>query len=149
MREEETCPHQIADGLYHGTASVIAEQVVRERPSYYWLKLPYDGPSQPPVSSEEMLEWLAICGHFSTEQITDAQLKLPASKELVEPQVFSAAVANESNAREDLQKLEAIRNHRVYGAIHAMPPERRIALGHALRKIEEQRLALMRIAGNW
>ncbi len=149
LREEETCPHQIADGAYHGTASAIAERVARERTAHDWLKLPYDAPSQPPVCGEEMLEWLAICGRYSTAQIVDAQLKLPSSQELVEPQEFSTAVANESAARESLQQLEAFRNHRAYGAIHAMPPQRRLALGQTLRKLEERRLGVTRITSNW
>lgn len=149
LREEETCPHQIADGSYHGTASAIAERVARERPAYDWLKLPCDAPSQPPVSGDEILEWLTIFRRYSTAQIADAQLKLPASQELVEPQKFSTAVANESTAKEVLQQLGAFRSHRAYDAVHATPPERRIALGQTLRKLEEQRRAVTRIACAW
>lgn len=149
LREEETCPHQIADSAYFGTASSIAAQVARERAAYEWLKLPYDVPSQPPVSSEEMVEWLAICGRYSAVQIADAQLKLPASSTLVEPQVFATVVANESAARAGLQQLEVFLNHRAYSAVHAMPTERRIALSQTLRKLEEQRLAVTRITRGW
>lgn len=149
LREEEICPHQIADGVYHGTASAIAERVACERPAYDWLKLPYNAISQPPVSAEEMLEWLAICGSYSTAQIVDAQLKAPSIQELAEPQAFSNAVANESIAREDLQRLGSCRNHQAYGAVHAMAAERRIALGQTLHKLEEHRLAVTRITNEW
>lgn len=149
LREEETCPHQIADGAYHGTASSIAERVARERAAYDWLKLPYDAPSQPPVSGDEMLAWMEICVRYSSAQIADAELALPASSELVEPQTLASAVTNESTAREGLRQLEAFRNHRAYAAIHAMSPERRITLGQTLRALEEQRFAVTRITNDW
>ncbi len=149
LREEETCPYQIADGTYHGTASMIAAQVARERVEYEWLKLPYDAPSHPPVSSKEMLIWLEIYGRYKEAQIADARLKLPASSKLVAPQTFATAVSNESAAIVGLQQLEVFLKHRVYGAVHALTTEQRIAMGQALRKLEEQRLAVIRITSGW
>ncbi|WP_083694674.1 AAA domain-containing protein [Chlorobium sp. KB01] len=149
LREEETCPHQIADGAYTGTASSIAAKVADKRIAYEWLKLPYDAPSQPPTSSEEMLELLAIYSRYSDGQIAEAQLKLPASAELLEPQVFAKAVAKETSAREGLLQLEVFRQHRAYGVLYALATEQRITLGQNLRKLEEQRLAIVRITRDW
>lgn len=149
LRQDETCIHQIAGGAYHGTASSIAARVACERERYGWLKLPFDAPSKPSVSSEEMLEWLEICRCYSVEQIADARLKLPASSALVVPQVFATAVANESAASASLQQLEVVRKHFAYSAIHAMPLERRIELRRTLNKLEEQRIVVTRITSDW
>lgn len=149
LREEETCPHQIADGIYHGTASAIAERVAQERAAYSWLKLAYDAPSKPPVSGDEILEWLAICARYSPAQQADSQLILPSSQKLVEPQTLSTTIAHEAAAREGLQSLEALRNHHAYGAVKALPPEQRLFLGQTLRKLEEQRLNVGRITSDW
>lgn len=149
LRQDETCIHQIAGGTYHGTASSIAARVACERELYGWLKIPFDAPSKPPVSSEEMLEWLEICRRYSVDQIADARLKFPASSALVVPQVFATAVAKESAASASLQQLEVVRKHLAYSAIHAMPLERRIELRRTLSKLEEQRIVVTRITSDW
>jgi len=149
LREEETCPHQIADGVYQGTASAIAERVAREALVYQWLELPLDSESKPPVSGEEMLEWLVICNRHTLEQIADAQLQLPSSSELVAPSEFATVVAKETSARENLKKLKSLCEHHAYPAIRALPLDKRTELGEMLRSLEGQRVSLMRITSDW
>lgn len=149
LREEETCPHQIANGVYTGTASVIAKRVSAERAEYGWLKLPYGAPVQPLCSNEEMLQWLEHCRLYSAEDIAEAKLKLPFSKSLVTPQEFSVLVENESTVKQAFAKLEAARSHPAYGALYVLTAEQRVALSDALRKLEEKRFIVMRINNDW
>lgn len=149
LREEETCPHQIANGVYSGTASAIAKRVATERSELGWLKLPYNAPVLPLCSNEEMLKWLEICNLYSAEHIADALLKLPASNILVQPQELSTLVANESAVKNELEQLDAVRKHHAYSSLYAMPVDQRLALDKILRKLEEQRLAVIRIRSEW
>ncbi len=149
LREEETCPHQIANGNYAGTASVIAKRVAAECAEYGWLKLPYDAPVQPLCSNEEMVQWLEICSLYSVEDIAESKLKLPFTKSLVTPQEFSVLVEHESVVKEAFAKIEAARSHPAYGSLSTLTTEQRVSLGAALRKLEEKRFTVMRINNDW
>jgi very-short-patch-repair endonuclease len=149
LREEETCPHQLADGAYHGTASFIAERVAREAANYNWLELPYDATGQPPVNGEELQEWLTLLSSYSPEKIADAQLQFPSTTELAEPTNFSSAVANEASTIADLQMLKDLLGHPAYTAIRALKSESRSSLYASLRQCEEERLSIMRITSVW
>lgn len=149
LREEETCPHEIADGAYVGTASSIADRVAQERSHYGWLNLPNDSGAQPTVRRDDMLDWLAICRRYSPEQIANAQLKFPPTKELVDPQTLSALVANEAAARDTLESAEGVRHHPAYEAIRGLGPAQRGEIGQLLRQLEQKRLSVARIADGW
>ena len=98
LRENETTPHVVAGGTYHGTASEIAKRVSRERDRYKWLRLPREACAEAPVSNEEISKWLTMRRYYSEEQIAQARLRIPPTESLREPPAFSEAVAKEREA---------------------------------------------------
>lgn len=149
LREDETYPHQIADGAYFGSASAIAERVASERENYCWLKLPCGAKAQPPVGRDTILKWLEICGRYPQDKIEEAKLKLPASAELVDPEEFTTIVTKETAAKDDLRKFDSCRRHNAYPHLCSLLPEQLNELRQNLKNLDENRLELIRTASAW
>ena len=149
LREEETCPHSVGHGDYHGTASAIAERVAKEADEFGWLKLPREASSEPPISRDEALGWLEVCRCYTSEQIADGELKIPASSQLPAPAEFAAVVANEAEASSAMAKIKELQAHPAYAAVNALPTDARETLQSDLKRLEEQRLELGRVEGSW
>ena len=149
LREEETCPHSIAHGTYSGTASAIAERVARESDRYSWLKLPRDAKEAPSLTNEDVMSWLTIRRRYTDEEVSEANAQIPASANLPTPAIFASAVTAAAAAEADMASHEEMRSHAAYIAIQALSGDSREQLRMQLKQLEEQRLVLARVEGEW
>ena len=149
LREEETCPHSIADGTYHGTASAIAKRVALERAPYVWLRLPRDAPPAPHLSKEDVVSWLEIRRRYTDEEVSQASAKIPSSVDLPAPADFASAVTAEAAASATAAEDEALRSHPAFDPIQALSGDLREQFRAQLQRLEEQRLALGRVEAEW
>ncbi len=149
LREEETHPHQVADGVYHGSASTIAERVAKESSDYGWLRLSGDAGATLPLTNNALVDWLAILRRYSELEISESCLEIPSSLSLPGPREFATAVAAELSAATAVKRNEKFRSHVAYASIGALSIELREWVGVELRKIETQRLILGRTATQW
>ena len=149
LREEETCPHSVAHGIYHGTASTIAERVARESEQYSWLRLPREARAEPPLSNEDVMSWLDIRRRYTDEQVSEAHARIPPSADLLAPVDFASAVAAEATAATADAQHDGLRSQAAYAPIRKMSGNARANLRANLKQLEEQRLLLDRVAGQW
>lgn len=148
-REEETTPHSIGHGEYHGTASGIADRVALESEQFSWLKLPRDAGMKPALTGEELLSWLEIGRRYTDADFTEARLQIPASTDLLPPSEFGRAVAAEKEASEALRGTADLLAHAAYGPISQLMPAVRWDLHAEIKSNEEVRLALDREKAGW
>ena len=141
IRADETEPHSLADGTYSGTASRIAQRVAGEREQYGWLHLPNGAKSEPPLSGEEMTDWLGILRLHSEEQIAKAKLRAPSQFNLVTPEEFAAAVASEKEEASADAENKELRSHPAYLSLSALTSDLRRDIAHRLQEIESRRKA--------
>ena len=149
LREEETCSHSVAHGTYNGTASAIAEQVARESEQYSWLQLPRDAKESPPLSNEDVMSWLKIRQRYTDEQVADANAQIPLSSELPAPADFASAVTAEAAASLAIDNQKDLRSYAAYAPIQALTHDSREQLRTKLKRLEDQRLVLDRVEGEW
>ncbi len=155
LRADETIAYSVANGAYHGTPTEIARCVASEKGQYGWLRLPNEANERPPLSSEEMIDWLHILRRYSDEQITETKLRIPSSVDLVASEEFAAAVASESAVESESKEAAAVaRNETMrcqvaYSALCALDPELRAAIRHRLCDLEEQRRKLALEPNGW
>lgn len=149
LREEEACPHSLANGAYQGTASAIAERVATERDRFDWLHLPLDEPDEPPVPEADMVIWLRIRRSYDDDAITNSKLQLLPSVKLPTPAEFSNAVTGEREAKTAVERLAELRNHVAYVSILALNMSDRAKLARHLRFQEERRQKLVRSDSAW
>ena len=141
LRTDETEPLSIANGTYSGTASKIAQRVTRESAQYGWLRLPNEANSEPLLSGEVMTDWLDILRRYSEGQISQSQLRIPASGDLPAPGEFTAAVASENEEASAVAEHEALRSHPAYPSLSVLTPDLRKEIADCLREIESRRKA--------
>lgn len=144
LREEETCPHSLANGAYQGTASAIAERVATERGRFDWLQLPRESPDEPPVSEAEVATWLRIRRSCDDDAIANSKLQLLPSVKLPTPEEFSNAVTGEREAKAAVEQLAELRSHVAYSSILTLNTNGRAKLAEHLRLGEEKRQKLDR-----
>ena len=144
LREEETCPHSLANGAYQGTASAIAERVATERDRFGWLKLPREAPDEPPVSEADVATWLRIRRSYDDDTIANSKLQLLPSVKLPTPAEFSNAVTGEREAKAAVEQLAELRSHVAYSPILALNMNGRAKLAEHLRLGEKRRQKLDR-----
>ena len=149
LREEETCPHSVAHGAYHGTASTIAERVARESEQYSWLRLPRETGADPPLSNEDVMSWFDIRRRYTDEEISEANARIPPSADLLTPADFAAAVAAEEEAAKADAQHDKLRFQAAYAPIRGLSGDAREKLRADLKQLEEQRLLLDRGEGQW
>ena len=149
LREEETCPQSIADGVYHGTASSIAKRVASEREHHVWLRLPDDAPSVPPLPTEDIVSWLGILRRYTNDEIRQASAQIPPSSNLPAPAEFASAVGAEATASATAAASEALTAHHAFDAVQTLSRDMREQLRSQLQRLEEQRLALRRMDAAW
>ncbi len=149
LREEETCPHSVGHGAYHGTASAIAERVARESDRYEWLRLPRDADAEPLLSNEEVTAWLNMRRRYTPDEISESRLQIPSTVDLPAPAEFASVVREEAEASTALTQIDALRAHAAYASICALAPRIREQLKGNLQQAEEQRLALGGVGGSW
>jgi very-short-patch-repair endonuclease len=149
LREGETSPHSLANGVYQGTASAIAERVAVERERFAWLRLPIEAAEDPPLSSSEVATWMQTCRSYSRDSIANARLVLIPSEKLAIPPVFGQAVATERETRAAVEQLAELRGHVAYRAIVGVGVEARVEFSNALRVLEEHRRKLYALEYSW
>ena len=149
LRTDEIESLSIANGKYSGTASKIAQRVARERTQYGWLRLPNEANSEPPLSGEVMTYWLDILRRYSEEQISQAQLRIPASGDLPAPGEFTAAVASENEETSAVAEHEALRSHPAYPSLSVLTPDLRQEIADCLREIESRRRTAIFERSEW
>ena len=149
LRTGEMEPLSTANGTYSGTASKIAQRVARERTQYGWLCLPNEVNSEPPLSGEVMTDWLDILRRYSEEQISQAQLRIPASGDLPAPGEFTAAVASENKEASAVAEHEALRSHPAYPSLSVLTPDLRQEIADRLREIENRRRTAVFEQNEW
>lgn len=149
LREDEIAQHSLANGAYHGTASVIADVVATERERYQWLKLPRSARPEPPLSNSDLLAWLLIRRRYSPDDISTAVLLLPSSQSLPNPSDFASAVATEFSVKDELSRSADLRKHPAYVPIRALDIVSREQLQSDLHSLEGMRLALGQIEDDW
>ena len=149
LRTDEIEPLSTANGTYSGTASKIAQRVARERTQYGWLCLPNEANSEPPLSGEVMTDWLDILRRYSEEQISQAQLRIPASGDLPAPGEFTAAVALENKEASAVAEHEALRSHPAYPSLSVLTPDLRKEIADCLREIESRRRTAIFERSEW
>lgn len=147
LREDETCPHSIANGAYLGTASAIAEKVSNEKEAFGWLNLTRLAPDKSPLLAAHLLEWLKILQRYEPKQISYVNLKLPEPATLVSPEDFKTLVEAERKAKTALERVAQSQKHPAYDPIRKLSPENRESLRTQLHKISKKRFGLP--AGNW
>ncbi|MYI98513.1 MAG: AAA family ATPase, partial [Gemmatimonadetes bacterium] len=149
LREDETTVHSVADGIYLGTASAIAEQVAREKDKYKWLQLPREADTRPPVSNEDMISWLEIRRRYTDQQILEANKQIPSRDDVPSPTQFAASVNQEAEALKLYEQHEHMRSHEAYGPILSLPDNSREQLRSELEAVENQHHELRRQGGGW
>jgi very-short-patch-repair endonuclease len=149
LREGETCTHNVAAGAYKGTASAIAERLAREREQFSWLKIMRDAPPRPLVTTEELLDWLAVCRRYTDSEVAASKLQAPPSSTLPAPRAFAAAVSSEAESRSRAASADFLRGHAGYEPLRALAPKSRAALREELVKLEQERLALGSFGSDW
>lgn len=149
LREDEACPHSIGHGSYHGTASAIAERVAKESEQFCWLVVSVDASVESPLSNKEIVEWLAILRRYSGDQVLAAAKRIPSSASLPSPASFAEAVSAETDASVAVQSLEQQRGNLAFSAVCSQAPNYLDGLQKSLQSLEEQRLSLGRIDGEW
>lgn len=149
LREGETHPHSLMGGAYHGTASAIAERVAAERELFEWLRVPLASADLPPVTQNEMLDWLDIRRRYDADSIGDAERRFTSSKALPAPEEFAASVAGERDAEEAVRLLGDIKRHPAYRSIVAMDRGSLDDLGQSLRKLAEVRREIFHLGFEW
>jgi very-short-patch-repair endonuclease len=149
LREDETCPHSLMNGVYQGTASQIASRVADEREYYGWLRLPSKTVGKSPLDNHAVTQWLETLSRYNDETIAYAKLKTVDSRKLPAPTEFSTAVTAEKESRQAVESLGELRDHPVYLAVIQMPPDERSRLAGKLSGLEEQRRLLERPRREW
>nr|VFK49442.1 MAG: Protein of unknown function (DUF559) [Candidatus Kentron sp. TC] len=101
IRESETHPQSIAEGIYRGTAARIAEAVNRDRGAYEWFTDTVD-PNQPcTITKEDFFVALKAFREITADQRQELQQVLPSSDGLLGQTEFSDLVTREKRAAED------------------------------------------------
>lgn len=149
LREDETCPHSLANGAYQGTASAIAARVAKERESFRWLRLPDDAADDPPVTEADLADWLRIRRSYDPAAIAGAKRKVPSSEKLPTPAEFGNAVRAEQEATAVVARVNELRGHAAFGPIFALGKNGRAKLANHLRLLDERRQKLCRFSGDW
>lgn len=149
LREDETCPHSLANGAYQGTASAIAARVAAERDKFRWLWLPQHAADSPPVTEADLTDWLRIRRTYDTAAIAGAKRKVLSSEKLPSPAEFGNAVSAEREASAVVARLSELRTHAAYGPILALGKNGRTKLAGHLRLLDERRQKLDRFKSDW
>ncbi len=144
LRQDETAPHSLANGAYQGTASTIAEKVAAIRESFSWLRLPKDASDGPPVTENEITNWLRIRRRYSSDVIASSKQQVIPSSSLPTPSEFASAVGAEREAMFAVEQLAELRNHAAYAPILALGTIGRGKLAGNLRLLNERRQRLDR-----
>ncbi len=144
LRAEETSPYKVGNGVYRGTASTIAERVANERDLYSWLKLPDGSDNEPPLTSQELLDWLKISRRHTAESIAESKLQVPLISEILSPDYFVIAVQDEKEATDQFNSLEELRSHPAYLSLKSISTENRENLQRQLKSITSHRNQLDR-----
>ena len=149
FREDETCQYRLANGVYEGTASAIAERVTGERPSFDWLRLPPEASITPPASNTDIQNWLAIKRKHADAPIVDTHLSLVASENLPTPADFGLAVADEREAQQPAKLLGHLQSHRAYRSILTLDRDQRRKLADGLSQKKQEWSDLVRLDCSW
>ncbi|NUM56502.1 MAG: AAA family ATPase [Candidatus Hydrogenedentes bacterium] len=149
LRADETVTHSVAGGEYRGSASAIAHRVALESSELGWLQPPEDSDDDPPLSSELLKAWLQFRRRYSDEDARDAQLTIPQTSELPDPQGFARAVADACDAAVAYEQGAVCRSHPAYGPISAVSESGRKQLEDAIRILEKRRVTFEQDEGNW
>jgi hypothetical protein len=149
LREGETCPHTLANGAYHGTASAIAERVANESADFGWLRIPQDAADTPPLSNADLTDWLRILRRYNNDIINGSKQKIVASETLPTPAAFGAAVSVEREANAAVERIAEMRRHPAYSPILALGANGRSKLAEHLRVQNERRQKLDRFKLDW
>lgn len=149
LREEEIYPHSLANGVYQGTASAIAERVATERERFAWLRIPRDAPDDPPVTKADLESWLRICRSYDENAIVSSKLRLPSSEKLPPPGEFGSAVTAERDAKAAVERLAELQSHAAYSPILALSKNGRAKLAEHLRLQDDRRQKLDRFRSEW
>jgi very-short-patch-repair endonuclease len=149
LREEETYPHSLMDGRYAGTASAIARRVADERARFGWLRVPREVSDNPPVSAADLAGWLRIRRGYDEHAVAQSALRIVGTEKLFASPDFGLAVAAEQEAKEAIDRLDALRAHSAYGPILALNPDERAKLGVMLREIRDRQKRLTRLGYEW
>lgn len=149
LREGETCEHSVSSGAYRGTASRIAGRVRESREDYDWLSLPADATDHPPLSRQEVQSWLDLLRRYSDEEVSLAELRIPDIEDLLSPDAFARAVAEEGRAREATLDSRELLDHPAYDPLRRLDSDVRDQLSSDLRGIEEQTAALAQRGCGW
>ncbi len=149
LREEEACPHSVGQGIYHGTVSAIAERVAGESEQYNWLQLAQDAPTDPPLSNERILAWLTICRSYTDEQLSDANLQISPSVDLLSPHQLAGAIEAEAKASKAMDEIGELFMHEAYTPLRCLSTKSREILRKDLQDIERLRLDVYRVENNW
>ena len=149
LREDETYPHSLMNGAYMGTASVIAQRVAEEKPAFGWLGLPRDVADDPPVHSADMRSWLQVRRTYDEDTVYASTLHIVETVTLPAPAEFSAAVADEREARATVERIAELKKHPAYGPLLAQSSDQRTALSDRLRELRDRRRRLLRPGYEW
>lgn len=149
LRCEETYPHSVLDGSYHGTASAIAQRVSTERQQFGWLQLPSDTAELPSVDETEILRWLGILKGYNDAAVNEAMLWIPSTDQLPNPSDFESFVRLEKQTREARDRQSQFQSHAAYNGIRAQATERLDLLAGQFRSLKERRKELDRFGYSW
>ena len=103
IRESETYPYSIAEGVYQGTAARIAEAINRDRSLYGWFTDSVQWHETCPITVNDLENVLESLRQFTPEKRKDLGLAWP--KDLPSIEEFNNLVKKESSAIEEEQIL--------------------------------------------
>ncbi len=149
LRENETITHSLLNGSYQGSASRIAERVSDEREQHEWLCIPRGNREEPPLSNEQLREWLRIRRTYGAQKIDEARMRTIATDELPEPSEFASTVEAERASQNAVDRISELKLHPAHDGIIAWEAIARASLRSQLHELEELRYVLERVAAPW
>ena len=121
LREINTYRHEVAKGIYQGTAQQIAQRVASEESTFTWLEDDVSGENACPISNAEFGELLHLYRELPEDYCSELRKELVSRDSLPDVSRFVKIIDDERKAHHEMTAFEYRRGSRRYHAIQQLP----------------------------
>ncbi len=120
LREINTYRHEVAEGVYQGTAQQIAQRVASEESTFTWLEDGVSGEKTSPISNAEFGELIRLYRELPEDYCSELRKELVSRDSLPDVSRFVKIIDEERKAHHEMTAFESRRGSLRYRAIQEL-----------------------------
>lgn len=148
IREKETYEHHLLNGVYQGTAQIIAKKLNSERTKYNWVTDRIEMDTPLPLTNAEAFELIGLLGELDKDIQEQIQLSIPASEHFIEANTFKQLIEKEFQIKEKLQQFDQTIQEGI-DLLIPIPAEKRLTFQNHLQDIRQYISSIEGLKENW